>query len=109
MTGSGVGTASTPRSPEAQADERRRALDCQNFRHMPKERFLRLGLCLILDGHHKMRAAANVGAAVTVLCFGLQGVAVTSCDVPEESYGDARNLYFDSEAIFEAVAQQNCK
>ena len=63
-------------------------------------------MCLVLDGHHKLRAAANLGAAVTVLCYGLQGVAVTSHDVPIEANGDVENLYFDSEAIFEAVAYE---
>ena len=91
---------------QEQADERRRALDCadESFDHSSKEDYLRLGLCLILDGHHKMRAAANLGAAVTVLCFGLQGTAVTCLDVPGEANGNADNLYLDSEAIFEAIA-----
>ena len=91
---------------QEQADERRRALDCadESFDHSSKEDYLRLGLCLILDGHHKMRAAANLGAAVTVLCFGLQGTAVTCLDVPGGANGNADNLYLDSEAIFEAIA-----
>ena len=90
---------------EEQANERRRALDCQGVGHgLPLDQFLRLGLCLVLDGHHKLRAAANLGAAVTVLCYGLQGTAVTSHDVGTGQNGDAANLYFDSEAIFEAVA-----
>jgi hypothetical protein len=88
---------------EEQANERRRALDCQSVQ-APLDKFLRLGLCLVLDGHHKLRAAANLGAAVTVLCYGLQGTAITSHDVPTGANGDAANLYFDSEAIFEAVA-----
>ena len=75
-------------SAQEQAKARRRALDCQSLTHgeiMNKDRFLRLWLCLILDGHHKMRAAAKLGAQVTVLCFGLQGVAVTCFDVPWEA------------------------
>ena len=89
---------------QEQADERRRALDCQGFSHSSKDQYLRLGLCLILDGHHKMRAAANLGAAVTVLCYGLQGTAVTCVDVPGAANGKADDLYLDSEAIFEAIA-----
>lgn len=103
---------SLPRSAEEQAAERRAALDCQNFEHgNGHSDFLRVGLCLILDGHHKLRAAANlrargstIGAAVTVLCYGLQGVAITSDAVPMEACGDADNLFFDSEAIYEALA-----
>jgi hypothetical protein len=91
-------------SAQQQVDERRRALDCQAFNHSSRDDYLRLGLCLILDGHHKMRAAANLGAAVTVLCYGLQGTAVTYLNVPSEFNGEIDNLYFDSEAIFEAIA-----
>ena len=68
----------------------------------------RVGLCTILDGHHKIKAAANLGAAVTVLCYGLQGVAMTPRDVPGEMNGDADNLYLDSEAIFDILAKTEC-
>ena len=65
---------------------------------------MRLGLCVILDGHHKMKAAANLGAACTVLCYGLQGTVVTGQRVPHDMEGDAPNMYLDAEAIYEAVA-----
>ena len=59
-----------------------------------RDHHVRLGLCLVLDGHHKLKAAANTGTAVTVLCFGLQGEVMNPHRPP------IRTLMCDSEAIF---------
>ena len=59
---------------------------------------IRLGLCLILDGHHKLKAAANLGAGISVLCYGLQGTAMV-----HESDDDSIPVLFDSGAIFFAL------
>ena len=91
-------------STHEQAEQRRAALDCRAFSFGgTADEFVRLGLLLILDGHHKMRAAANLGAAVTVLCYGLQGQAATCFDMP---YHEG-TLLFDSEAIYEAIAHDH--
>lgn len=90
---------------QEQMEERRRALDCQTIiedsYEISGDSYVRLGLCLILDGHHKIRAAANLGAALTVLCYGLQGRATTH----NEPHWPP--LFFDSEAIFEAIGARN--
>ena len=88
----------------AQTEARTAALNCTadaHGRRTNSSSFLRLGLCLILDGHHKLRAAANLDEAVTVMCFGLQGEALTPHH--STSHTNADCLYFDSGAIFHSL------
>jgi hypothetical protein len=100
--------AGHPQMEEEEEAERAAALACVTgpgdfVQPVKPEDFVRIGACVLLDGHHKVRAAANLGASVSVLCYGLQGIAITPQDVPLDANGIAPNLYFDSEAIFRAL------